>query len=71
MTMRLNTSDATFAGQFTELLGQKREVSADVDHAVADIVAAMKRSSSYRASLTALILKNLGWPSLAPRSKLR
>ena len=42
MPMRLNTGDATFAEQFTELLGQKREVSADVDRSVAEIIASVK-----------------------------
>ena len=39
MPMRLNSRDKTFAADFAGLLGQKREVSADVDAAVATIIA--------------------------------
>ena len=39
MPMRLKTSDSSFETSFVELLGQKREVSADVDKAVAAIIA--------------------------------
>lgn len=42
MPMRLNTSDATFAASFSELLGQKREASVEVDAVVAEIIAAVK-----------------------------
>ena len=42
MTMRLNTADATFAESFKELLGQKRETSAQVDTAVAEIIASVR-----------------------------
>ena len=40
--MRLKTSDVTFAASFSELLGQKRESSAQVDTDVAEILAAVK-----------------------------
>ncbi len=43
MTMRLNSRDENFEAEFTTLLGQKREVSADVDSAVALIIAAVRR----------------------------
>jgi histidinol dehydrogenase len=39
MPMRLSSSDPGFAGSFATLLSQKREVSADVDRAVAGIIA--------------------------------
>ena len=42
MPMRLNSQDAAFEKDFTILLGQKREVSDDVDAAVRDIVAAVR-----------------------------
>ena len=42
MPMRLNSRDKSFEAGFTTLLGQKREVSADVDKAVADIIAAVR-----------------------------
>jgi histidinol dehydrogenase len=42
MPMRLKTSDSNFAEQFTELLGQKREQSQQVDTAVAEIIAAVR-----------------------------
>ncbi|HPG89182.1 MAG TPA: histidinol dehydrogenase, partial [Hyphomicrobium sp.] len=40
--MRLNTSDATFAASFKDLLGQKREASVEVDAAVAEVIAAVR-----------------------------
>ena len=43
MPMRLDNRDKNFERDFTALLGQKREVSADVDQAVAGIIAAVKR----------------------------
>ena len=39
MPMRLTSSDPGFAKAFVTLLSQKREVSADVDHAVSEIIA--------------------------------
>ncbi|MGQ0457207.1 MAG: histidinol dehydrogenase [Hyphomicrobium sp.] len=42
MPMRLNSQDSSFNSDFATLLGQKREVSADVDRAVADIIAAVR-----------------------------
>ncbi len=42
MPMRLNTADPTFAASFTELLGQKRESSVQVDNDVAEIIAAVR-----------------------------
>jgi histidinol dehydrogenase len=42
MPMRLTTSDKTFAASFLELLGQKRESSAQVDAAVAEIIASVR-----------------------------
>jgi histidinol dehydrogenase len=42
MPLRLATSDADFAARFAELLGMKREVSEDVDRAVAEIIAAVR-----------------------------
>lgn len=42
MPMRLSSKDASFAADFNTLLGLKREVSADVDHAVAAILADVK-----------------------------
>ena len=40
--MRLTTSDKSFAASFLELLGQKRESSAQVDTAVAEIIASVR-----------------------------
>ncbi|MFN0218584.1 MAG: histidinol dehydrogenase [Hyphomicrobium sp.] len=42
MPMRLNIRDPSFAADFAKLLGQKREVSTDVGHAVAEIIAAVQ-----------------------------
>jgi histidinol dehydrogenase len=42
MPMRLKTSDPTFAKRFSELLGQKRESSVQVDKDVAEILSAVK-----------------------------
>ena len=39
MVKRLNASDPTFEKDFVSLLATKREVSEDVDHAVAAIIA--------------------------------
>ena len=39
MPMRLSTNDSNFESQFVALLGQKREVSTDVDDAVRAIIA--------------------------------
>lgn len=43
MPMRLNSRDKNFEAAFAELLGQKREVSADVDQAVATIIADVRK----------------------------
>ncbi len=43
MPMRLNSKDASFAADFSKLLGLKREVSADVDAAVAAIIADVRK----------------------------
>ncbi|MGD9785824.1 MAG: histidinol dehydrogenase [Hyphomicrobiaceae bacterium] len=43
MPKRLSTSDPAFETQFRAFLAEKREVSADVDRAVADIVADVRR----------------------------
>jgi len=42
MPMRLATADKDFEARFSRFLGQKREASADVDTAVADILAAVR-----------------------------
>ena len=43
MPMRLTTSDKGFETAFGELLAQKREVSAEVDHTVATIIADVRK----------------------------
>jgi histidinol dehydrogenase len=43
MPMRLHSRDATFEADFKHLLSQKREVSPDVDRAVADIIAQVRK----------------------------
>lgn len=44
MPMRLDTSQSNFETEFEALLGQKREVSSDVDRVVASILAAVRAS---------------------------
>ncbi len=54
MPMRLHSRDTTFEADFTSLLGQKREVSADVDRAVSDIITAVRtRGDAALVELTA------------------
>ncbi len=55
MPMRLKSVDKDFESQFTELLGQKREVSVDVDNAVRGIIDDVKKRGD--AALVDLTLK--------------
>jgi histidinol dehydrogenase len=55
MPMRLSTNDSNFESQFVALLGQKREVSTDVDDAVRAIVADVRTRGD--AALAELTLK--------------
>lgn len=43
MPVRLNNNDKDFEAQFAELLGLKREVSADVDNAVREIISDVRK----------------------------
>ena len=55
MPMRLSTNDSNFESQFVALLGQKREVSTDVDDAVRAIIADVRTRGD--AALAELTLK--------------
>ena len=55
MPMRLSTNDSNFESQFVALLGQKREVSTDVDDAVRAIIADVRTRGD--AGLAELTLK--------------
>lgn len=55
MPMRLSSNDSNFESQFAALLGQKREVSADVDDAVRAIIADVRTRGD--AGLAELTLK--------------
>ena len=55
MPIRLNSSDADFPSAFQSLLGQKREVSSDVDDAVRDIIGQVRTGGD--AALAELTLK--------------
>lgn len=55
MPMRLSTNDSNFESQFVALLGQKREVSTDVDDAVRAIIAEVRTRGD--AGLAELTLK--------------
>ena len=55
MPIWLNSDDKDFESRFTALLGLKREVSADVDNAVRDIINDVRARGD--AALTELTLK--------------
>ena len=55
MPMRLSSNDSNFESQFAALLGQKREVSSDIDDAVRAIIADVRARGD--AALAELTLK--------------
>jgi histidinol dehydrogenase len=53
MPMRLSSNDSNFESQFAALLGQKRELSADIDDAIRAIITDVRmRGDAALADLT-------------------